>query len=127
MALTKDGGLFGWGYSETGRLGEMGQSTQVPSPQEYIDKSGDKYSSSMLEAVEKMVAEKIRSEDSMPIIWEPSLVREATDLEVSDVSCGLDHSLILFCEYFFSPVFKIWFIVYCLASLWLEINRLLAD
>ncbi|XP_047079315.1 probable E3 ubiquitin-protein ligase HERC2 [Lolium rigidum] len=96
MALTKDGGLFGWGYSETGRLGEMGQSTQIPSPQEYIDKSGDKYSSSMLEAVEKMVAEKIRSEDSMPIIWEPSLVREATDLEVSDVSCGLDHSLILF-------------------------------
>ncbi|KAM0854570.1 hypothetical protein ACQ4PT_050350 [Festuca glaucescens] len=96
MTLTKDGGLFGWGYSETGRLGEMGQSTQIPSPQEYIDKSGDKYSSSMLEAVEKMVAEKIQSEDNMPIIWEPSLVREATDLEVSDVSCGLDHSLILF-------------------------------
>jgi len=95
MALTKDGGLFGWGYSETGRLGEMGQSTQTPSPQEYIGKSGDKYSSSMLEAVEKMVAEKIRSEDNMPIIWEPSLVHEAAHLKVSDVSCGLDHSLIL--------------------------------
>jgi alpha-tubulin suppressor-like RCC1 family protein len=102
MALTKDGALFGWGYSETGRLGEMGQSTQTSSPQQYIGKSGDKYSSSVLEAVEKMVAKKIRSEDNMPIIWEPSLVHEATHLEVSDVSCGLDHSLILCCEYFVS-------------------------
>ena len=29
MALTKDGKLFGWGYSENGRLGGMGQSTKV--------------------------------------------------------------------------------------------------
>ena len=103
MALTKDGALFGWGYSETGRLGEMGQSTQTHSPQAYVDKSGDKYSSSMLEAVEKMVVEKIRSDDNMPMICEPSLVHEATNLEVSDVSCGLDHSLILCCKYFTSP------------------------
>lgn len=95
MALTKDGGLFGWGYSENGRLGVMGRSTQAPSPQEYIGKMGDKYSSSMMDAVEKMVAEKIRSEDNMPIIWEPSLVHEVCHLEVSDVSCGLDHSLVL--------------------------------
>lgn len=103
MALTKDGGLFGWGFSEKGRLGNMRQSTKAPSPQEYIGKTRDKYSSSMLEAVEKMVADKIRSEDNMPIIWEPSLVHEVTSLEVSDVSCGLDHSLVLCCEYFFSP------------------------
>ena len=103
MALTKDGGLFGWGFSENGRLGDMGQSTEAPSPQEYVGKTKDNYSSSMLEAVEKMVADKIRSEDNMPIIWEPSLVHEVTHLDVSDVSCGLDHSLILCCEYFFSP------------------------
>ncbi|XP_066325165.1 ultraviolet-B receptor UVR8 [Miscanthus floridulus] len=95
MALTKDGKLFGWGYSENGRLGEMGQSTRALSAEEYIGKMADKYSSSMLEAVEKMVEEKIRSEDNMPIIWEPSLVHEVSRLEVSDVSCGLDHSLIL--------------------------------
>ncbi|KAI4978253.1 hypothetical protein ZWY2020_014807 [Hordeum vulgare] len=95
MALTKDGDLFGWGFSEKGRLGDMGQSIEAPSPQEYVGKTRDKYSSSMLEAVEKMVADKIRSEDNMPIIWEPSLVHETTHLEVSDVSCGLDHSLIL--------------------------------
>ncbi|XP_062223798.1 ultraviolet-B receptor UVR8 [Phragmites australis] len=94
MALTKDGKLFGWGYSENGRLGEMGHSTRAP-PEEYIGKTVDKYSSSMLEAVEKMVEEKIRSEDNMPIIWEPSLVHESSSLEVSDMSCGLDHSLIL--------------------------------
>lgn len=95
MALTKDGKLFGWGYSENGRLGEMGQSTRALSAEEYIGKTVDKYSSVMLEVVEKMVEEKIRSEDNMPIIWEPSLVHEASHLEVSDVSCGLDHSLIL--------------------------------
>ncbi|CAD6251517.1 unnamed protein product [Miscanthus lutarioriparius] len=95
MALTKDGKLFGWGYSENGSIGEMGQSTRALSAEEYIGKMADKYSSSMLEAVEKMVEEKIRSEDIMPIIWEPSLVHEVSHLEVSDVSCGLDHSLIL--------------------------------
>ncbi|PUZ74528.1 hypothetical protein GQ55_1G072200 [Panicum hallii var. hallii] len=98
MALTQDGKLFGWGYSENGRLGEMGQSSKVPSAEEYIGKTVDKYSSSMMEAVEKMVEEKIRSEDNMPIIWEPSLVHEVSRLEVSDVSCGLDHSLILFSD-----------------------------
>jgi len=98
MALTKDGKLFGWGYSENGRLGEMGQSTKVLSAEEYIGKTVDKYSSSMMEAVEKIVEEKIRSEDNMPIIWEPSLVHEVSRLEVSDVSCGLDHSLILFSD-----------------------------
>jgi alpha-tubulin suppressor-like RCC1 family protein len=99
MALTKDGKLFGWGYSENGRLGEIGQSTRVPSAEEYISKTEDKYSRSMLEAVQKMVEEKIKSEDNMPIIWEPSFIHEVSDLEVSDVSCGLDHSLILCCEY----------------------------
>ncbi|TVU32939.1 hypothetical protein EJB05_24704, partial [Eragrostis curvula] len=79
MALTKDGKLFGWGYSENGRLGEIGQSTRAPSAEEYIGKTEDKYSRSMLEAVEKMVEEKIRSEDNMPIIWEPSLVHEVTN------------------------------------------------
>ncbi|CAL4970796.1 unnamed protein product [Urochloa decumbens] len=98
MALTKDGKLFGWGYSENGRLGEMGQSTRAHSAEEYMGKTVDKYSSSMMEAVKKMVEEKIRSEDNMPIIWEPSLIHEASHHEVSDVSCGLDHSLILFSD-----------------------------
>jgi alpha-tubulin suppressor-like RCC1 family protein len=98
MALTKDGGLLGWGYSENGRLGEIGHITQASSAKELLGKTVDKYSSSMLEAVEKMVEEKIRSEDNMPIIWEPSLVHEVCHVEVSDVSCGLDHSLVLCCE-----------------------------
>nr|CAB3449225.1 unnamed protein product [Digitaria exilis] len=59
----------------------MGQSTRAPSAEEYIGKSADKYSSLMLEAVEKMVEERIRSEDNMPIIWEPSLVHEVSHLE----------------------------------------------
>ncbi|KAL0406605.1 UNVERIFIED_CONTAM: hypothetical protein Slati_3974400 [Sesamum latifolium] len=31
----------------------------------------------------------------MPVIWEPTLVEELFDVEVVDVACGLDHSLIL--------------------------------
>ena len=101
MALTKDGKVFGRGYSENGRFGEIGQSTGAPSAEEYTGKTVDKYSSSMLEAVEKMVEEKIRSEDNMPIIWEPSLAHKVSHLDVSDLSCGFDHSLIICCEYFF--------------------------
>lgn len=49
----------------------------------------------MLEAVKKLVEERIKREDDMPIIWEPCLVKEVSDVTVSDVSCGLDHSLVL--------------------------------
>ncbi|KAM2194685.1 hypothetical protein ACFX1R_028777 [Malus domestica] len=34
-------------------------------------------------------------ESDMPIIWEPSLVRELHSVEVVDILCGFDHSLIL--------------------------------
>nr|CAD1831397.1 unnamed protein product [Ananas comosus var. bracteatus] len=98
FALTKDGKLFGWGYSEDGRLGQMGQifDTTSKHPPD-LDKHRDK-SKSMLEIVEELVAERIEREDNMPIIWEPSLIRELSDINVSDVSCGLDHSLVLCCD-----------------------------
>ena len=42
-----------------------------------------------------LVLEGIEKEKDMPIIWEPSLIEELRDVEVVDVSCGLDHSLVL--------------------------------
>lgn len=52
-------------------------------------------SKSVFEAAEKLVSEAIDKEKDMPVIWEPTLLRELHDVEVVDVACGLDHSLVL--------------------------------
>ncbi|XP_039123897.1 ultraviolet-B receptor UVR8 [Dioscorea cayenensis subsp. rotundata] len=94
LAQTKEGKLFGWGYSEDGRSGHMGQTlntatTQLPRAQELVEES------TLLEVAEKLVAEKIEKEDKMPIIWQPTMVTELSFLNISDIACGLDHSLVL--------------------------------
>ncbi|WOK95262.1 hypothetical protein Cni_G03969 [Canna indica] len=95
LALTKDGKLFGWGYAEAGRLGQMGQKLDIPwTPPLKFDNSLES-SSPILELVDKLVAEKIERENNMPIIWEPCQVLEVCGSTVSDVACGLDHSLVL--------------------------------
>ncbi|KAG0503383.1 hypothetical protein HPP92_003455 [Vanilla planifolia] len=70
LALTNSGKLYGWGYAEDGRLGKM----------------------------EKLVAERIEKEKNMPVNWEPTLVQELSSIEIVDVACGLDHSLVLCCD-----------------------------
>ncbi|KAK8965721.1 hypothetical protein KSP40_PGU006409 [Platanthera guangdongensis] len=52
----------------------------------------------LLKVEEEPVAEK-SMEKFMPINWEPTLISELSSIEVSDVSCGFDHSLILCCEF----------------------------
>ncbi|KAG5545887.1 hypothetical protein RHGRI_018144 [Rhododendron griersonianum] len=96
LAQTKDGKLFGWGYSADGRLGQMGNPLE-PSP---LDSSSDlskatQVSSSVLEAAEKLVLEGMEREKDMPIVREPCLLQELHDFEVVDVACGFDHSLVL--------------------------------
>ncbi|KAK1439719.1 hypothetical protein QVD17_05539 [Tagetes erecta] len=90
VALTKDGKLFGWGYSADGRLGKrriMGASQ--------LDSKANLSSSLKLEDAEKVVLEAMDKENDMPIIWEPCLIDELKGVEVADVSCGLDHTLVL--------------------------------
>lgn len=102
LALTKEGKLFGWGYYADGRLGKIGK------PLEYspLDSapgqvgSSKENSGSIFEAAEKLKLESIQKEKNMPIIWTPSLVEELYDIEVADISCGLDHSLILCCRFY---------------------------
>lgn len=97
FALSQRGKLFGWGYYADGRLGKIGKSLES-SP---LDSVAGKFlpskeiSNSMLEAAEMLVSEGIEKEKVMPIIWEPSLIEELHGVEVVDVSCGLDHSLVL--------------------------------
>ncbi|KAI8006670.1 Ultraviolet-B receptor UVR8 [Camellia lanceoleosa] len=96
LAQTKDGKLFGWGYSSDGRLGQMG----MPLESSHLDSSSDipkatELSSSVLEAAEKLVLEGMEKEKDMPIVWEPCLVKELCHFGVVDVACGLDHSLVL--------------------------------
>ncbi|KAL8205386.1 hypothetical protein R6Q57_008937 [Mikania cordata] len=90
LALTKEGKLFGWGYSADGRLGNrriMGVSQ--------LDSKANLSSSLNLEDAEKVVLEAMDKENDMPIIWEPCLIDELNGVEVADVSCGLDHTLVL--------------------------------
>ncbi|GFP78732.1 rcc1 and btb domain-containing protein 2, partial [Phtheirospermum japonicum] len=102
LALTKDGKLFGWGYYADGRLGKMGKSLETSPLDSVAGKvklaSGEK-SNLMIEAAEKLVLEAIEKEKDMPIIWEPTLIEELCDVEVVDVACGLDHSLVLCGKY----------------------------
>ncbi|KAL3631520.1 hypothetical protein CASFOL_024504 [Castilleja foliolosa] len=89
LALTEGGKVFGWGYYADGRLGKMGKSFEA-SPLDSNEKSN-----LTIETAEKLVLEAIEKENDMPIIWEPTLIEELCDVEVVDVACGLDHSLVL--------------------------------
>nr|XP_043622493.1 RCC1 and BTB domain-containing protein 2 [Erigeron canadensis] len=90
LALTKDGKLFGWGYSADGRLGKRGDTMASP-----LESSANLSSSLKLADAEKLVLEAMDKENDMPIIWEPCLIDELKGVEVADVSCGLDHTLVL--------------------------------
>lgn len=98
LALTKDGKLFGWGYCKDGRLGQMGQALCTPSDN-LADADGSlENSAPKLEMAERLVAQRIAEEENMPIVWEPQIVEELSCVGVSDIACGLDHSLILSCN-----------------------------
>ncbi|KAK9278808.1 hypothetical protein L1049_028387 [Liquidambar formosana] len=97
LAQTEDGMLFGWGYSADGRLGQIEEALETA----VVNSSGDtseitrEVSSTTLEVAEKLVLERMEKEKNMPIIWEPCLIEELCGVEVVDVACGFDHSLIL--------------------------------
>ena len=91
-----DGKLFGWGYSADGRIGKMGKDLEASLLDSNVAMIGknQQLSSSDLEVAEKQVLEGMEEEDNMPIIWEPHLVEELQGIEVVDIACGFDHSLI---------------------------------
>ncbi|XP_061342374.1 uncharacterized protein LOC133288591 [Gastrolobium bilobum] len=94
LAVTVDGKLFGWGYSADGRIGEMGNHFEA-SPLDSTFRNNTQLSSSDLEVAEERVLQGMEKENNMPIIWEPRLVEELHGVQVVDIACGLDHSLIL--------------------------------
>lgn len=97
LAKTEDGNLFGWGYSADARLGKVGNSFET-SPLDSnagISENRGQLSSSTFEVAEKLVLEGMEKEEHMPIVWEPCLVEELHGVEVVDIACGLDHSLVL--------------------------------
>ena len=48
-----------------------------------------------IELAERLVLESMEEEKNMPIIWDPHLVEDEPAVEVVDIACGLDHSLVL--------------------------------
>ncbi|KAL8160331.1 hypothetical protein V2J09_001868 [Rumex salicifolius] len=95
LALTTDGKLYGWGYSADGRLGNLGTSLSPLDSVQHMARKADESPSDLLDLASKIVQESIDKEDNMPIIWEPRLIEELKSIEVMDVACGLDHSLLL--------------------------------
>ncbi|KDP45169.1 hypothetical protein JCGZ_15034 [Jatropha curcas] len=97
LALTEDGKLFGWGYSADGRLGKITGAVEVSPLDSSADivKPNQQLPRSKLEAAERLVLEGMEKEKDMPIVWDPFLVEELRGTEVVDISCGLDHSLVL--------------------------------
>ncbi|KAK9156449.1 hypothetical protein Sjap_003929 [Stephania japonica] len=91
LACTMDGKLFGWGYSADGRLGRIGGAAAAAARVENPCSI-----SSSLDVAERAVLEQMEKENSMPIVWEPTLVQESHGFQVSDIACGHDHSLVLF-------------------------------
>lgn len=97
LACTIDGKLFGWGYAADGRLGQLGGTVET-SP---LDTSAtllrrrELNSHQALEIAEKLVMASMEKEKDMPIVWEPHVIEELQLVGVTDVSCGLDHSLVI--------------------------------
>ncbi|KAI4385471.1 hypothetical protein MLD38_003493 [Melastoma candidum] len=92
LARTEDGKLFGWGYFADGRIGTIdGKAECSPlEKSEYVSRDG-----SPEEVAEKLVLEAMDKEKDMPILWEPRLLEELSDMKVRNIACGLDHSLVL--------------------------------
>lgn len=97
LARTEDGKLFGWGYSADGRLGKIGGMVEMSPLESTVSMSANEIQgpSSAKEVAEKWVLEGMEKEKDMPILWEPCLVEELIGVEVLDIACGLDHSLVL--------------------------------
>ncbi|XWS31128.1 hypothetical protein CRYUN_Cryun23aG0051000 [Craigia yunnanensis] len=97
LAQTVDGKLLGWGYSADGRIGKVGEAFEASllDSNANISMNNKQFSGSGLDVAEQMVLEGMDKEKDMPIIWEPRLVEELQGIEVKDIVCGLDHSLVL--------------------------------
>ncbi|KAJ6680655.1 REGULATOR OF CHROMOSOME CONDENSATION (CELL CYCLE REGULATORY PROTEIN)-RELATED [Salix purpurea] len=96
LALTVDGKLFGWGYLADGRLGKMGGLVEAsPLDSSMNVAKHEVITQSTLEVAERLVLEGMEKEMDMPIVWDPCSVEELKGVEVVDIACGLDHSLVL--------------------------------
>ncbi|GAB2294202.1 hypothetical protein Dimus_028420 [Dionaea muscipula] len=100
LAQTVNGKLYGWGYSADGRLGQLGPTLESspldPLPPDTIKGIREHSDDDALGAAEKFVRESMARENNLPIIWEPQLFKEIKSGEVTDIACGLDHSLVLY-------------------------------
>lgn len=96
LARTEDGKLYGWGYFADGRIGKVGKALETSLLESNTVTSASQLSSSSAQEIaERMVLDGMEKENDMPIVWDPHLVEELQGLEVVDISCGLDHSLVL--------------------------------
>lgn len=87
LALTAEGHVYSWGYAAHGRLGFQPHGTPSPSTCKDGILSEDMEMLDVLAAMEK--------EKSAALSWEPVRVDALQSHHVTQISCGLDHSLTL--------------------------------
>ncbi|KAG0590248.1 hypothetical protein KC19_1G084200 [Ceratodon purpureus] len=92
LALTAEGHVYSWGYAANGRLGFQPNCSepQVSSLSKDRD-SGE----SIEDAAYRQVLEDMEKEKSPVLAWEPVRVDAFKSHHVTEISCGMDHSLTL--------------------------------
>lgn len=92
LALTAEGHVYSWGYAANGRLGFQ----PYPSEFQASSLSNDRDKDEAIEdAAYRQVLDDMQKEKSPVLTWEPVRVDALRSHHVTEISCGMDHSLTL--------------------------------
>lgn len=93
LALTAEGHVYSWGYAANGRLGFHPHETSSSSKEAKTD--GDSSEEAIEDVAYRQVLANMEKEKSPVLAWEPVLVDSLRSHHVTEISCGMDHSLTL--------------------------------
>lgn len=93
LVCTTDGELYAWGYAADGRLGFTPESK--PPVEGALQISEGRTRSQIAEAVDRQISEQLAREKTVVPVWEPHRVQLLAHERVTQVACGMDHSLAL--------------------------------
>lgn len=98
LARTAEGHVYSWGYAANGRLGF--QLSDSESAETSVKKTSPTAiarvdNESIEEAAYRQVLEDMEKEKSPVLAWEPVRINSLCSQHVTEISCGMDHSLTL--------------------------------
>ena len=93
LALTAEGHVYSWGYAANSRLGFQPYHSESQASSA-LSKERD-HGESIEDAAHRQVLEDMEKEKSPILAWEPVRVDALRSQHVTDIGCGMDHSLTL--------------------------------